>query len=123
MNPLRVEQAEGATIVRFNCSSLLGAEIVVSQDLQRLVGANQPPRIVVNLRGVTQMSSNMLATLVTLSKGVAEGRGCLVLCELTPQVRELLNTTRLEDRFRICAEEAEALAQFADTPDVGPAAS
>jgi anti-anti-sigma factor len=114
-NPIRVEQVDGVTAVRFKSSALLGAEIeLVAQELQRLVAEHRPLQIVVNLGGVTQLSSNMLATLVSLSKGVADGGGKLVLCELTPQVYELLKTTRLENRFRISDEEADALAQFGD---------
>jgi len=114
VSPLRVEHSSGVTIARFKSSALLGAEIeVVGHELQRLIEDDPPPRIVVNLRGVVQMSSNMLAMLVTLNKAVADRRGCLVLCELTPQVRGLLGATRLEDRFAISDEEPDAVARCA----------
>jgi anti-sigma B factor antagonist len=93
------------TVARFT------REIVLAGQLAEAVGdrlaALLAGRLVVDFANVRSLSSLMLAKLVTLNRAAA---GRLALCNLRPDVREIMEVTRLTVILRIYAGEQDALA-------------
>jgi anti-anti-sigma factor len=65
--------------------------------------------LVLNLAAVDHLPSMALAKLVMLNRKVQAGNGRLALCQLSPTVKEILESTHLSDFFNIFAMEQEAL--------------
>ncbi len=66
--------------------------------------------LVLNLAGLDYISSAGLRVLLATYKKVSRQNGKLVLCELQPTVREVLELSGLLTLFPIAATEAEAEA-------------
>jgi anti-anti-sigma factor len=64
----------------------------------------------VDFFGVVGLSSLMLGQLIKLHKKMAANLGQLVLCGLSPELRRVLDETRLSQLFKIRESEAAALA-------------
>jgi anti-anti-sigma factor len=120
-NLIHVERAGDVTIVRFKCSTVLGTELAeaVALELYRLAGSIPQPRMVVNLGGVTLMSSHMLGNLVGLREFVIAARGRLILCAIVPEICEVLGVLGLEAWFTISPDEPKAL-ELASAPGAAP---
>ena len=73
--------------------------------------ARTPPRVVVDLSGVTYMDSSGIATLVEALHAVRKdkGQGHLVLAGLTERVREVFELARLETVFELAPDVPSAL--------------
>ncbi len=65
-------------------------------------------RLVLNLAGVDYISSAGLRVLLTAAKKLSRQNGKLVLCELQPRVREILEMSGLLTMLAVAATEAEA---------------
>jgi len=77
-----------------------------------LTEANDAPRVIVNMSGIDLVNSLFLARLLQLHKQLRRQNGRLVLSSLHPQVREILDTTRLDRLFETADDEDVALASF-----------
>ena len=75
-----------------------------------LVNSHRPKKLVLNLAGVSYMDSSALAVLVEMVRKVGKS-GRVVLTDLQPRVRGLLEIARLDTIFQIAASEQEALAK------------
>ena len=64
--------------------------------------------LVLNLAGVDYISSAGLRVLLTTTQRLSRQSGKLVLCELQPGVREVLEISGLLTVFAVAATEAEA---------------
>jgi len=73
--------------------------------------ANRPKKLVMNLEQVPYMDSSAIAILVEMLKEMRKSGGQLVLADLQPRVKGLLEIARLDAIFTICRTEAEALAK------------
>ncbi len=78
-----------------------------------LVDCDSLPRIVLNLSELKFASSSFIARLVSLHKMIRVAGGKLVLCELRPVMKEILNGARLNKLFDITEDEESALKRFA----------
>ena len=70
------------------------------------------PRIVLDLSGVKFIDSAGLGELIAARRRAVEQGGDMVLIHPRGHVKDLLVMTLLTDVFRICENEAEALAAF-----------
>jgi anti-anti-sigma factor len=75
--------------------------------LMRLV-ARRPPLVVVDLSGVTLLSSLAIGALVGLRRGLGRWGGQVRLAAVPPVIYESLKTSRLDTLFEICATVEEA---------------
>jgi len=68
--------------------------------------------IILDLKGITFVSSIVLASLVYMLKRAKEVGGNLVLCGITTNVKMVLATTNLDKIFDIYADRDEAVSTF-----------
>lgn len=69
----------------------------------------RPARLILDLRDVSYMDSSGVGTLVKLYREVKAYDGQFTLVALQQWVRNLLEITKLDRFFHICASEEEAL--------------
>jgi anti-sigma B factor antagonist len=84
----------------------------VGEELLALAAQPDCLKLLVNLSCVTQMSSEMFGKLLMLSRCMGQKKGRLKLCEVFPDIRQILIDTRLERVFDIQDTETAALAAF-----------
>ena len=77
--------------------------------LMRVV-ARRPPLVVVDLSGVTFLSSLAMGALVGFSRDLGRCGGRVKLVGIPPLIYESLKTSRLHTLFEICAAVEEAQA-------------
>jgi anti-anti-sigma factor len=68
--------------------------------------------LVVNLASVVGLSSLMLGKLLMLQRKMASKGGKLILCALGPEVRDLIQSTKLELLFQIEESELDGVRAF-----------
>lgn len=73
---------------------------LMGEELFRLVEKDSHRRIVLNLGMVTFVTSSVLGKWITLHRKLTRQSGSLILCSLQPNVREILETSRLLTYFR-----------------------
>jgi anti-sigma B factor antagonist len=69
-------------------------------------------KLVLNFRQVEFVSAAFYGRLITLHKEMKRNGGSFVLCEIIPEVYEVLVITKLNKLFEIKEMEAEALQYF-----------
>lgn len=75
-----------------------------------MLNQHNPRRLVLNLAGVPYMDSSAIAVLVELLRRVGKGEGGkVILTDIQPRVRGLLEIARLGSIFVLAASEQEAL--------------
>ena len=84
----------------------------ISEQLNALVAGSDRPKLVLDFSAVVQMSSSALGMLITLHKHIREREGQLRLCSIQPSIYEVFIITRLNEIFRICRSQEEALSSF-----------
>mgnify|MGYP003730909859 CR=1 FL=1 len=114
--------SEGVTI-----ADVLTGKVATNQDIQRVSSAfiarGSPPRVILNMSGVQLVSSSFIAGLIALNRRMNDAQGKLILCELTPIVRETLAGAKLDRLLTILDTESDALAFFANSDQAGQAAT
>lgn len=78
-----------------------------------LVAKHSPKRVVLNLGLVPYMDSSAVAVLVELLRKVGKGKR-VVLTDLQPRVKGLLEIARLDTIFAVAKSEEEAMATAED---------
>ena len=101
------------TVLRLKIQEILDDAIINAMfdpiNMLSVIGRNQ---LALNLGAVDCVTSMTLANLIMLNRKVETANGRLTLCELTPTVDEILESTRLKALFNVYATEAEALKSF-----------
>ena len=101
------------TVLRLKIQEILDDAIINAMfdpiNMLSVIGRNQ---LALNLGAVDCVTSMTLANLIELNRKVEAANGRLTLCELTPIVDEILESTRLKALFNVYATEAEALKSF-----------
>ena len=69
-------------------------------------------RIVLDMAGVAYLSSSGLRALLRARKGAQAGGGDVVLCNMTPRVREVFEMIGFTSLFQVFDGVAEAAASF-----------
>ena len=69
----------------------------------------KPAKLVIDLQAVEHMDSSGLGMLVEILRRVHAYGGKMSLCAASKLVRGMFEITRLDQFFRICATETEAL--------------
>jgi anti-sigma B factor antagonist len=117
---LEVGKKGDVILVRLGKHRVLDEQTVnkISDELLGVADRPDCHRLLLDLSGVTQLSSAMLAKLVQLHKKMVSKGEKLRLCGLNPQLRSVFATTRLDWLFDITDTEASALE--ADAPQSPP---
>ena len=77
--------------------------------------------LVMRLEGVTFMGSSGLAGLLRAQRLMREAGGRLVIAEPSPAVTDLLDMTKLQDRFGLAGDDPQGADAPADRRDAGAA--
>jgi anti-sigma B factor antagonist len=84
----------------------------IGKQLQDMVSRAPVPKMVIDFRNVTNMSSSALGMLITLHKRIREANGQLRLCNIQPTIEEVFKITRLDEIFQIHKGQDEAVASI-----------
>ncbi len=76
-----------------------------------LLAKHSPKRLILNLSQVPYMDSSAIAVLVEALQKMRKVSGKVLLTDLQPRVKSLLEIARLGSIFVICKDEAEALTK------------
>jgi len=97
-------------------ADVITGKVPTNQDIVRVsqafIARGRPPHVILNLSGVQLVSSSFIAGLIALNKRMNDAKGRLVLCELTPVVRETLAGAKLDRILTLVDKESDALAIF-----------
>ncbi len=113
------------TVVRFRTKSLGNDDDTraIFDQIYSLVDDVQRYQLLVNFAAVEYLASLSLGKLVMLNRKVLVAGGRLALCNLTPNVREVLAVTHLDELFNLHRDEDEARRSFAADAGEAPAPS
>ncbi len=111
---LEREDCGNVTIVRLKTPKTIDDEVIrlIFDPIYALTSVGRS-QLVLNLTAVHFLPSAALGKLIMLNRKVGVTNGRLALCQLTPPIQEVLETTHLNDHFNIYATEQEALQSFA----------
>jgi anti-anti-sigma factor len=79
----------------------MSAVEAVTAELRSLVREQAPTFLVIDFRDVRLLSTAMLGNLIDFDEKVKARGGKLVLCNLTPLIREIVHVTRLDSLFQL----------------------
>src|ERR1043166_7487764 len=98
-----VEKIGDIAVVRFTTRKLLDEDTIgaISDRFLQLIDGS-PGRMLVTFENVDYLSSSMLRLLVKVQERIDAAGGRLVLCNMSPDIRELFNVTTLDRVFEIC---------------------
>ena len=101
-------------VVGFTDSKILDSQRIeqVGRELQEILPQAIQKKMLLNFRGVSFMSSAMITKLVMLNKGCKAQSVTLKFCEVSPNVMEVYNITKLNKLFDIQDGEEAALESF-----------
>lgn len=110
---LQVKTVGGATVARVRATELWSDQQVgaLTAELMHLADDLGPaPRLVLDLAEVTGMGSRMIGQLAALYKQVKAAGGRLALCDVRPEIAEVIETCKLTTLFGMHPDEASAAA-------------
>lgn len=112
-----VEVIRDVTVVRLATDMIDRLNLdEVLQGLRKLVLAEQPRKLLLNLDRVEYFHSIALGRLVVLSKVLEDQGGEMRVCNLRPTTYQVFVTTQLDRFFRTYASERAALEDWAGAP-------
>ena len=111
---LEVEDNGEITIVNFIDRKILDEQNIqkIGEDLFSLVDELGRKKILLNFSNVEYLSSAALGKFITLNKKVQASGGKLVMCNITEDIYEVFEITKLNKLFNIQKEEQTALQAF-----------
>lgn len=100
-----------AIVVRFGDHQILDELTVkkITEELYAVAHRVDCHHLVLDFSSVVGLSSLMLGKLLMLRKIIACKKGRLVLCDVGPEVQDVLAGTKLDTILEIMASEADAL--------------
>ena len=107
----RIRTADSVTIL-----DAISGKVAINQQLDKLsevlIRDGGTPKVILNLADIQFVSSSFIAGLVALHRRIRAAEGRMVLCGLSPVVRETLNGAKLDKLLNLAANEQEALGSF-----------
>ena len=85
----------------------------IAEELYGVADREDCHNLALDFSGVLGLSTLMLGRLLTLRKKMASKRGRLVLCDIDPEVQDVLAATKLDTILEIMETEADALNALA----------
>lgn len=111
---IEVDYSKPVTLIKFRDGKILDQLLVkqLAEELRSVVHDEQRNRLLLDLGGVTFLSSAALNNLVILNRHVNKAAGKIVLAGLQPQVREVFTYTGLDRLFAIVESLDEGWKSF-----------
>jgi anti-sigma B factor antagonist len=112
---LTLEECEPSAVVATITRQQLSEEEnidVLGKELLDLVDQYGFRKIVVSLQHVTYITSAALGKLITLHRRLHRKEGQLVICGAVEAVKEVLQTSRLNDYFIVAADVPSAMTRI-----------
>jgi anti-sigma B factor antagonist len=107
-SPVRGVRWSGTTVIVEVAGDIdLSVSSAFQQSLLKVLD-RKPKKVVVNMAGVPYMDSSGVASLVKLLARLRKSGGTMCLVGVSDKVRNVLEITRLDSVFEICATEEEA---------------
>lgn len=100
----------GAAVLSLSGELDIAVAAELRQCMTEAIASVAPPRVVVDLKGVSFCDSSGLSVLLSGLSGAETAGGLLVLCEAHPRIKRVLNVTGLHRRFRTYDTVPAALA-------------
>lgn len=103
---------EGDVVVgQFSVSRLSDDQNIeqLGHDLFALVEQFDRRKVVLSMSNVEYLTSSVLGKLITMHRKMHRQQGRLVLCELQPDVTEIMRISRLNDYFKVAGSLDAAL--------------
>ena len=110
--PAAGQNFEGATVVEVAGELDLHSAPQLRAELARAIESGAPPRIVVDLGGVTFLDSTGVGVLVGALKRAREAGGKLHFCNAQPRVNRVFEITGLLGALPLFSTREDALAAF-----------
>jgi anti-sigma B factor antagonist len=113
---LQVKTVEGVTVARITAAELWSDQQVgaLTAELMHLTDdLGQAPKLVLDFAGVSGLGSRMIGQLAALHKEVRAAGGRLALCNMRPEIAEVIETCKLTALFGVHPDEAGAVAAVA----------
>jgi anti-sigma B factor antagonist len=109
-----VTENQGITVVTLADQRILDELSIakIGKQLGELVARASTPKMVIDFRNVTNMSSSALGMLITLHKRIREANGQLRLCNIQPTIEEVFKITRLNEIFQIHLSQDDAVSSL-----------
>ena len=111
---IEVDYSKPVTLIKFRDGKILDQLLVkqLAEELRSVVHDEQRNRLLLDLGGVTFLSSAALNNLVILNRHVNKAAGKIVLAGLQPQVHEVFTYTGLDRLFAIVESLDEGWKSF-----------
>jgi anti-sigma B factor antagonist len=113
---LGVKTVEGVTVARVTIPELWSDQQVgaLTAELMHLADDLGPaPKLVLDFADVAGLGSRMIGQLAALHKQVKAAGGRLALCNVRPEIAEVIETCKLTALFGVHPDEAAAVAAIA----------
>ena len=109
---LQVEMRDEAAVARFTCPVILGGQIAdtFGEKLNAILPELGQRHLMVDFANVRSVTSLMLGKLVQLNNAASAMGTRLVLFNISPSVRKIVEVTRLDMLLTLHEDEASALA-------------
>jgi anti-anti-sigma factor len=108
-------------------ADVITGKVPTNQDIvrvsQALISRASPPHVILNMSGVSLVSSSFIAGLIALNRRLQDAKGRLVLCELSPVVRETLTGAKLDRILTFANTERDALTVFSPPDEASDASA
>jgi anti-sigma B factor antagonist len=85
---------------------------MIGNEMTKLVDELQKPRVIVSFRGVEHLSSAALGTLLTVLNRVKARNGQMRLCDISANILQIFEITKLNKVLRIEKDVASAKASL-----------
>ena len=112
---LQVKAVDGITVARVTAAELWTDQQIdsLTAEVTHLADDLGTARLVLDLGGVNGLGSRMIGQLAMLHKQVRAAGGRLALCNVRPEVAEVIETCKLTGLFGLYPDEQAAVRSFA----------
>jgi anti-sigma B factor antagonist len=112
---LKVKTVDGVTVAKVTAAELWTDQQVgsLTAELLHLADDLGAAKLVLDLADVTGMGSRMIGQLAALHKQVHAAGGRLALCNVRPEIAEVIETCKLTALFGVYPDEPAAVRSFA----------
>ena len=109
-----VSTVKDVTIAKMTIATILDPLKIerIGADLSALAGNPLIRKIVVDMAGVTHLSSGALGMLVTAQQQCGATDSQLIICSLQPSLRRIFKISKLEKMFTFQKDQKKALEAF-----------
>jgi anti-sigma B factor antagonist len=111
---LQVKTVDGVTVAKVTATELWTDQKVgaLAAELMHLADDLGVPKLVLDFADVTGLGSRMVGQLAALHKQVKAAGGRLALCQVRPEIAEVIETCKLTTLFGLYPDEPAAVRSF-----------